>query len=139
MKNEKIKTLAEFLEVEEEEIQKVSYNENLFEAGNQEYLVLTEWEKEEELKEEITESLWAFNANFILDHTDINWNERTEKAIRKMQEELCEDANEIIKAMITNLDRFIDDAVSEDGAGHFLNRYDGSEEELNGFYIYRTN
>ena len=56
-----------------------------------------------------------------------------------MQQELCEDANEIVKAIITDINEFIEDAISSDGRGHFLNGYDGTEEELNGFYIYRTN
>lgn len=38
MKCNKMKALAEFLGVEEEEIKQSSYNENLFEYGNQEYL-----------------------------------------------------------------------------------------------------
>ena len=139
MKNEKIKSLAEFLECEEEEIQVSGYDKNLFEYGNQEYLVLTDEEADERTKEDILESLWAFNTNFILSHTNIDWNNRTEKAIQKMQQELCEDANEIVKAIITDINEFIEDAISSDGRGHFLNGYDGTEEELNGFYIYRTN
>jgi len=37
----KLKALAEFLGVEEEEIKQSNYNENLFEYRNQEYLVCT--------------------------------------------------------------------------------------------------
>ena len=41
MKCNKMKALAEFLGVEEEEIKQSTYNENLFEYRNQEYLVCT--------------------------------------------------------------------------------------------------
>ena len=82
----------------------------------------------------------VFNTDFILDHSNLSeWNERTEKAFRKMQSELCEDANEIVKAIITNMDEFVSDAISADGRGHFLAGYDGEENEQDEFYIYRTN
>ena len=145
MKNEKIKILAKFLGVKEGEIQEISFSESLFKkVGNQlfkvrnwEYLVLTEEEKEKKIKEYITNNLWAFNTGFILSHTNIGLNPTTEKAMQKMQKELHEDANEIIKALIKNMDEFIENAVNARGAGHFLDKYDGSEKELNGFYIYR--
>lgn len=135
----KIEALANFLECEIEELEQTTYDENIFEYGNQEYLVLTDEEADEKAKEEITESLWAFNTSFILEHTNIEWNERTEKAIQKMQEELCEDANEIIKAMIEDIDEFVEDAISSDGRGHFLSQYDGEENEEENYFIYRTN
>ena len=136
---EKIKALANYLECEVDELEQTSYDENTFEYGSQEYMVLTDSEADERAKEDILESLWAFNTNFILSHTDINWDERTEKAIKKMQSELCEDANEIVKAMIKDLDEFVEDAISADGRGHFLNRYDGEENEEGEYFIYRTN
>jgi len=139
MKYDKIKALAEFLGVEEEEIKQSNYNENLFEYGNQEYLVCTDEEADREVKENILDSLWAFNTEFILEHTNIEWNERTEKAIQKMQMELCESANEIVKAIIEDLDEFVEDAISADGRGYFLSSYDGTENEIEEFYIYRTN
>ena len=140
MKYDKIKALAEFLGVEEEEIKQSNYNENLFEYGNQEYLVCTDGEAEQEVKENILESLWAFNTDFILSHSKIeNYSDRTEKAFRKMQEELCESANEIVKAIIEDLDEFVEDAIESDGRGHFLSGYDGEENEIKEFYIYRIN
>lgn len=109
-----------------------------------EFSVMTEEEREEKVKEHIRESLWAFNSWFILNHTKegIN-NNRVEKALKKMQEELCEDANELVYALIEDFDSFVEDAVNADGYGHFLSPYDGEENELvvdgKTYYIYRTN
>jgi hypothetical protein len=60
-----------------------------------------------------------------------------------MQAELCEDANELVKAVIRDIDHFVKDAILSDGRGHFLSSYDGEENEIEHkkvmFYIYRTN
>lgn len=140
MKEQKIKALANFLEVEEDEINQSSYNENLFKCGSQEYLVCTNKEANQEAKDYILESLWAFNTDFILDHSKIkNYNDEIKKVFKKMQEKLCEDANGIIKAIIEDLYEFIEDAISADGRGNFLSGYDGEENEEGQFYIYRIN
>lgn len=135
----KIEALANYLEVEQEEINVSAYDENLFEYGQQEYLVLTEEEADQAVKEDIEQTVWAFNANFILDHTNIEWNSRIEKSLKKMQEELCEDANELLKAMITDMDEFVEDAISSDDRGNFLATYDSEENEEGEYYIYRRN
>jgi hypothetical protein len=134
----KINALANFLSVEVEEIEK-GWDENTFTYDNQEYKVLTEEEANKETKAYIEESVWAFNASFILDHTNIEWNNKIEKSFQKMQSELCEDANELVKAMIEDFDEFVNDAIEADGRGHFLAGYDGQENEEDGYYIYRTN
>jgi hypothetical protein len=139
MENSKIKALAEFLEVEENEINQSSYDENTFEYGNQEYRVLTDEEADEATKEYISDSVWAFNANFILDHAGINWNNRIEKSLQKVQTELCEDANELLKAMVKDIDEFVQDAIDADGRGHFLAGYDSEENEQDEYFIYRNN
>ena len=38
-------------------------------------------------------------------------------------------SNELLKAMITDIDEFVEDAVSAFGRGHFLSSYDGEENE----------
>ena len=142
---ERIKTLAEFLEVETDEINQSSYDENLFEYGNQEYLVLTDEQADEYVEEEIKNSLWAFNTDFIISHCatcdqmsehEIN---AVESSLRKVQEECCENANGLVLALIEDLDDFVEDAIMCDGRGHFISHYDGNENELNDYYIYRVN
>ena len=41
MTNEQLNTLAQFLEVEANEREQSNYDENIFNYGNQEYLILT--------------------------------------------------------------------------------------------------
>lgn len=117
------------------------------EYGGMEWDVMTFGERQVMIKEEIINSLWAFNSNFILNHTNINWNEANwgliNEALQEMQEKLCESANELIKAMIKDLDNFVEDAIRSDGYGHFLSRYDGHEVEISVnneyYYAYRQN
>ena len=140
----RIKALANFLEVETDEIETSQYYDNGFSYGNQEYLVLTDKEADEKAQEEIENSLWAFNADFILRHCstydemDCYEFEQTEKALRKAQENTCESLNPLVKALIEDMDDFVEDAIISDGRGHFIARYDGDESEENGFYIYRV-
>ena len=144
MKDEKIKALANFLEVSEDEIETSNYYDNGFSYGNQEYLVLTDKEADEKAEEEITESLWAFNADFIIRHTstyedmDTYEFQAAVKALRGAQESECENLNPLVKALIEDMDDFVEDAIMSDGRGHFISRYDGYENEENGFYIYRV-
>ena len=145
MTNEKINTLAQFLEVEASELEASSYDENIFTYGNQEYLILTDEEADEKTAEEIKNSLWAFNADFIIQHCknfekmDIYEVETAEKSLRYAQENCCENANGLVYALIDNIDEFIEDAIIADGRGHFISYYDGNENELNDLYIYRLN
>ncbi len=106
------------------------------------YLVLTDDEADEKAKEDILESLWAFNASFIAYHTDLD-----EEVIQAIHDNgKCESNNDTIHNLIKKLgdiDDFVSDAISADGRGHFLSSYDGNENEetVNGttFYIYRQN
>jgi hypothetical protein len=65
------------------------------------------------------------------------------RALGKMQGKLCEGANELVRALIEDMDAFIEDAIGADGRGHFLSSYDGNEEEIKindeYFYAYRPN
>jgi len=53
MEDNKIKALAEFLGVEEGEIEVSSYDEDIFEYGSEEYLILTDEEADQKTKEYI--------------------------------------------------------------------------------------
>lgn len=121
------------------------YNDSwdTFELFGNEYKVLTDEEADKAAEESIEESLWAFNAEFILEHSKIEvvGREYDEivKAFRKMQETLCESANALVKALVTDIDNFVQDAVETDGRGHFISSWDGEEHKSENFYIYRTN
>lgn len=144
-KEEQIKTLAEFLEVEPKEITESEYgDENTFSCNGAEYLVLDEEGADAKAREEIEQDLWAFNADFIIQHCknyedmdNYEFNTAVE-SLRHAQGNCCENANGLVKALIDDMDEFVDDAIDADGRGHFISRYDGEENELNGFYIYRV-
>ena len=145
----KIKELAKFLDVEIDDIEETTWE--TYEVGNEEYLVLTDEEANDKAKEYIKDSVWAFNAGFIIDNSDLPY-EATEM-IEAFQRDKCESANETILALINDFDDFVENAISADGRGHFLNHYDGHEHEIsimrereNGIdlyedylYIYRVN
>jgi hypothetical protein len=117
------------------------YDEDVFENDTKEFLVLTDSEANQRCEAYIRDSLWAFNANFLLGYINGVEGSKIEEAIKKMQCELCEDANELIFAMVEpRLDELISDAIGCDGRGHFLAGYDNHEIELDGdYYGYRIN
>tara|TARA_R100000406_G_scaffold22887_2_gene14578 strand:+ start:3419 stop:3904 length:486 start_codon:yes stop_codon:yes gene_type:complete len=86
------------------------------------YLVYTDEEADEAVREYIEETVWAFTPSFLQAHTGVSGD-----TIREMQEKLSEDANEAITAMIKDFDGFVEDAVRCDGRGHFLAPYDHEE------------
>jgi len=138
---EKIEALTKFLEISPDEFGEVTeswHSESAFDYGNQEYLVLTESEADAMASEQIKESLWAFDADFLSGKTNIDF--QVFEAIQK--NERCESNNPAIASIIVGtcgMDSFVHSAISADGRGHFLSSYDGDENEVGEFFIYRTN
>lgn len=128
---------------------KFAVSEMFCEGDEQEFLICDKGGREIEVRDYIRESLWAFNTRFILDHSNIKYSNikcyanEVVKEFQKMQEVLCESANELVYAMIKDFDQFVQDAVKSDGYGHFLSPYDGKEHEViifgRTFYVYRIN
>ncbi len=141
----KVDALAEYLECKPDDLEQASHDKNLFEFGMESYLVLTDEEANEYAQQYILDSLWAFNADFILPRSRIDADDEDEvlEALKKMQDKLCESANPLIRALLEDEKQFISDALDADGRGHFLSGYDGSEQEVSDaeetFYIYRQN
>ena len=139
----RILALVKMLDCEADDIEAVSYIDDTFVYGRQEFRVLTDEEADEACAKSISEMLWAFNTSFIASHTRNGLNPAARKALQKAQGELCEDANDLVAALIEDMDHFVRDAVSADGRGHFLANYDGEEREesVNGttYYIFRNN
>lgn len=124
-----------------EELQSIKisegYDENIFEVENQEYMILNDEEADEKTKENINDSVWAFNADFIIEHSDVlDFDEASETVVKAIGE-MCENGNEAMKKLISDMDEFVTDAISADGRGHFLNTYDGNEYEADNYYIYK--
>jgi hypothetical protein len=118
MEEFKILALANYLEEDADSIQVSSYDENLFEIGTREFLVVTDEEADE---------LWEADLQNYLDECIYP---------------------ELPKSMRFYFDdeAWKRDA-RYDGRGHSLNRYDGNEDEITieteegdyTFYIYRQN
>jgi hypothetical protein len=116
-----------------------SWDDCLYEVGNNSWLVLTDDEADERCAEYIRESIWAFNKSFVINYVPDGVGYDQLNPLN----ELYEDANPILLALVGDrFDEFVADAISSDGRGHFLAGYDGEEAEIevDGFdwFIYRT-
>jgi len=133
----KIEALAMLLICDEDEIEESEYDKDIFQVRNREYMILTDEEANTKAATDIKNTLWAFNSEFIIDHSKLPY-EATEM-LKTFQEKVCESANETIEALINDIDGFIEDAIKSDGRAHFLNTYDDQEHQQGKFYIYRVN
>ena len=125
------------------------YNEYRFDVYGDEYLVMDDDRAYSTAFHEISQSLWAFNTDFILDHLkdDIKHGDNPvnlddlKEGLKALQEKLCEGANAIIHALIDDLEDFVDDAIAADGRGNFISSYNCEEHEVivdgETYYIYR--
>ena len=131
--------LAKHLGVNKDEIFPSDYDDDTFEYGNDEYKVYTDREATIACNEQIKDSLWAFNSEFLASYT------RVDSKVFEALAGLCEDANDAVLSIIegtkgkTGFTEFAKRAVNEDGRGHFLASYDSEESECGKFYAYRTN
>ena len=137
IKNEKVRALQNHLDLDDEEVNNITFNGSEFMHGDREYLVLKDEEADKRAEEYIKDTAWAFNPSFLSAHTGIN------EDIFNILSEKCEDSNDAVLSMIKNFDHFVNDAISSDGRGHFIATYDHDEsiEEINNteYFIYRTN
>ena len=105
------------------------------------YMVLTDSEADDLAEEYISDSLWEFNASFLAGETDLP------QEVFEGLSEKYEDGNDAILKLVEKtcgLSDLVETAVSLDGRPHFLNTYDGEENEVTGLngedlYIYRAN
>ena len=135
---DRIKALAAFLG---ESVENLHENGGIYfqVVDGMEYLVLTDGEADQMSQEYIEDSLWSFNADFILDTCELDSSSNVSRSLRKMQEESCEGCNDFIRALVEGtcgIDEFVNQAVLADGRGNFLSSYDGEEEEQGGYFIY---
>lgn len=98
---------------------------------NESYMVLTDEEANEKVKEYIYDSAWTFKPSFLASHS------RVDENVFETLQELSEGANEAVLSLIDDFDHFVDDAILSDGRGHFLASYNGAEEEYSNYFIYR--
>jgi len=89
------------------------------------YLVCTDEEADDWVREDIEQMVWAFTPSFLSAHTGY-----VDEDVFKWLQQKCEGANDAIMSMIKDFDAFVEDAVACDGRGHFLAGYDGIEHEV---------
>ena len=116
--------LANFLEIDIDEAQSL--------IDKDDYLVLTNEQADEVVRDYIKETVWAFEPSFLSAHTGVDEEIFTNLAER------CEGNNKSYLRMIKDLDEFIEDAVSQDGRGHFMSTYDGNEHEVLYYQVVTT-
>ena len=133
----KSEALAKFLEIDLDCLDVSKYDDNAFEYGHEEYLVLTDQEADDMAKERILDSVWAFKPEFLANHCVEGVDAETIESIQN--NERCESNNAVLTRLIADVDHFVNDAIAADGRGHFLAGYDNEENESGEFFIYRTN
>ena len=131
-----------YIEKSDDAPEPTRYDHCLFDnVGGEEFLILTDAEADERCKTRVLESAWAFNLNFLHAHIrrKVRLDGKAGEAFEKMCGELCESANGLVLALIEDRDRFVDDAISADGRGHFLAGYDGSVRQFEWHFPSRFN
>lgn len=81
----------------------------------------------------IEDSICYFRPDFLAEHSDVP------EEVFEFLAAQCFDNNEAYKSMIYDMDNFVDDAIYEDGRGHFLNSYNSREYEIGEYFLYRIN
>jgi hypothetical protein len=133
-----------FLKEDEADEISMGYDYRRYDAGPAELLVLTDEEADRLVIEDVRESLWAFNADFLSAYMPDGIDADQITAIRG---DRCEGANEAMLALVNagpyTVEELAEEAATADGRGHFLASYDGEEieHEHDGrlWYAYRTN
>jgi hypothetical protein len=97
--------------------------------GSTEWLVLDEDDADRAVREEIERDLWMFSARWLVKRGHLTA-ALTMQQVEAIQGALYEDANEVIRALVKDMDALVIDAVAEDGRGHFLASYDHEEHEV---------
>jgi len=129
--------LAKLIGEKRTSIEVSSYDDNRFECGHEEYLMLTDKEADEACEAYILDSVWAFNADFLACHLKDGIDSDVVVSIQENGK--CESNNAAILSLIGDVDHFVQDAMKCDGRGHFLAQYDGEEREAGKFFAYRCN
>ena len=89
------------------------------------------------MKEELSSDeyiLGCFNSWFLSDILDID-----EDVIKVLQEQEAYEALGKLVISMNKIDDLVEKYVSCDRYGHHFNHYDGSEEQLLDYYVFRTN
>lgn len=171
--DERVLALAQFLDIEPSEVKELSYGGYEAEGGEYEVLSDDEADeraKDYILDSVWAFNKWFLEsyisvegANEYFGHEESYYDEEEEEEIEigdaeevfymnmgmsfsdwlDEQQRGAESSNDVLVNLLDDESRFVDDAISADGRGHFLGVYDGeeNEEDVDGdtYFIYRTN
>lgn len=113
--------------LEEVEKSDYGYGDALFDVQGTEHYIMTLDETYEAVKEYMEQTIWAFNADWLVTYCPAG----VDAEMIRMLQEQCEDSNEQILKLVGGInDHIVGDAMSADGFGHFLNSYDGKGVEI---------
>ena len=136
--------LADFLKTDKSEIDGgLDHGETIsdriyFDHEGGEWLVLADDEATATAEAYISQSLWAFNADFMHEQTGIP--EAVFTAL--IDSGICEGANEAVEALIKHtcgMDAFHKAAIKADGRGRYVATYDFEEHKHKGLFLYQLN
>lgn len=147
------KAIAEVADCKQSDLVEEGYDHyglRLFSVGHSnsamQYAAGLDSEADAAAEEYIKGSIWAFNASFLAEYTEL-----PEEIFSALQEKRYEDANDPILKLVERtdggLEGLVEDAVEADGRGHFLAGYDSEEHEVQvshrgletTYYVYRVN
>lgn len=115
------------------DIEDLDINDLSFETSYGDFIVLTDDERMERLKEYYQETLWAFNAHFLLEKMGLltghhSTDQQLVLSFTKLQSELCEDANPLVEALVSSraggIEKIMED-MEEIDHDNALDAYDG--------------
>lgn len=118
-----LKLVEEVSNVENIEFDEIEVDGNIITIEGDEYIILDEDEIKERMDQHIQKTASYFNHDFLANMTDL-----PEEVFQRLI-----DKNEAVYKLIEKtcgIEEFIEECLSADGAGHFLNSYDGNEYEL---------
>ena len=94
------------------------------------YEVFTDSEAKVRASQYIRENIWTFCSEFVSDYTRL-----TQKAISKIQELGHDGVEDLLEIIGDRFENLVDDSISYDGYGHFLNGCNGDSIVQDGFII----
>lgn len=138
IEDEPFEDLLQFL-LEEYEADDSYYGyDSVYTIVGGDYLIVTDEAADELAERYIRDTIWAFNANFLEPY--LCDGALTADQIEALRGDSCEDINDAFLAMLGDrFDEFVEDAISSDGRGQFISSYDGCENEVGNYFVYRIN
>jgi hypothetical protein len=138
---QKLAAIARMFDLSENDLNDIEIDFDNYTANVQgiEYYFGTDSEMDEKATDYVKDSLWAFNSSFLASETELP------SEVFQALSEKYESGNDAILRIVEKtcgLESFVGAALRADGRAHFLNNYDGEEQEATvnneTYYAYRN-